>query len=350
MQQGTNLWARVANLKHKVTTPLGERSRGFVWFFSFLAWFSQQERQNESLILLLDEPGLFLHAKAQEDLLGFMEMELQPNHQVIYTTHSPFMINPQRFDRVRIVEDKSMETDGLLPPEKTGTKVLTDVLEISGDSLFPIQGALGYELYQTLFIGPNNLVVEGVSDLLYLQTMSAFLKTDGREGLDSRWTITPVGGSEKVPTFIALIGAQKKMRVATLIDVQRKDVQSIENLYKKKLLKKNHVLTFADFTGLLEADIEDMFDTDFYLKLVNTEYQSVLSKPISETDLDSKIPRITVQLGKYFQASPLQNNTEFIHYRPARYLAEHSSSLRQELSVETLARFEEAFKTLNALL
>jgi predicted ATPase len=40
---------------------------------------------------LLDEPGLTLHGKAQADLLRYIEQRLLPDHQVIYSTHSPFM-------------------------------------------------------------------------------------------------------------------------------------------------------------------------------------------------------------------------------------------------------------------
>src|SRR2546427_1650294 len=114
------------------------------------------------------------------------------------------MVDPAHFERSRIVQDLSIEPDREIPPGEEGTKVLADVLDASGDSLFPLQGALGYEIYQTLFIGPNSLVVEGVSDLLYLQTMSALLEAQGRTGLDARWTVTPVGGADKVPTFLAL--------------------------------------------------------------------------------------------------------------------------------------------------
>jgi hypothetical protein len=109
------------------------------------------------------------------------------------------MVDAQHFDRVRIVEDKSIDSKEPLPPESQGTKVFTEVLEAEEGSLFPLQGALGYDIAQTLFIGPNCLIVEGVSDLLYLQTMSALLGENGREGLSQKWTITPVGGSEKVP-------------------------------------------------------------------------------------------------------------------------------------------------------
>ena len=195
----------------------------------------------------MDEPGLSLHAKAQGDLLSYFEEELAPHHQLIYTTHSPFMVDPRHFDRVRIVQDSSIESDSNnLSDEQQGTKVITEVLEATPDSLFPIQGALGYEIHQTLFIGPNNLVVEGPSDLLYISTMSGLLQRNGKTGLNPGWTITPVGGSDKVPTFVALLGANTNLNIAVLIDYQKKDQQKIENLYKTKLLKQNQVLTYAE--------------------------------------------------------------------------------------------------------
>lgn len=350
MQDGINVWADVYDTKHWVSTNIGTRSRGFVWFFSFLAWYSDIKKQNQSLILLLDEPGLFLHAKAQEDLLKYFDQELLGEHQLIYTTHSPFMIDPTHFERVRIVEDKGIDSDDPLPPEEEGTKVLTEVLDASGDSLFPLQGALGYEIHQTLFIGPNSLVVEGPSDLLYLQIMSSILERSGKKGLSPEWTITPVGGSDKVPTFVALIGAQKNLNVATLIDFQKKDRQVIENLYKRKLLKKKNTLTFADFVKSDEADIEDMFEIDFYLKLVNAEYKNSLTQQIKVSDLKSNLPRITQMFEEYFEKNSMKDSTSFNHYRPARYFSENIDKLEKEISDETLNRFEKAFVTLNKLI
>ncbi len=349
MTSGTNILARIHDSKRMVSTPLGTRSRGFVWFFSFLSWFDQQQRNNESLILLLDEPGLFLHGRAQGDLLRYIDEELKGNHQVIYTTHSPFMVDSTKFDRVRIVQDKSMDSDEPIPSDEDGTKVITEVLEASQDSLFPLQGALGYDIYQTLFVGPNSLVVEGVSDLLYIQTISALLDSQGRKGLSEKWTITPVGGADKVPTFVALLGSQKGLKIATLIDFQKKNQQTIENLYKRKLLRKQNVLTFAEFTGGTEADIEDMFDVDFYLKIVNEEYAKELDKTITKDILTLKAHRIVPRLDDFFTANP-QSGVDFNHYRPARYFTENISSLMAEIQQETLDRFEAAFKALNGLL
>jgi len=350
MRSGTNIWGEVFDSKHLVSTGLGTRSAGFVWFFSFLAWYSAIKKRNTPLVLLLDEPGLSLHGKAQEDLLRYFEAEIVANqkHQLLYTTHSPFMVDSQHFDRIRIVQDRSIDVDDQLPREEDGTKVFTDVMDAGPDSLFPLQGALGYEIYQSLFIGPNSLVVEGVSDLLYLQTVSGILQAKKRVGLDSRWTITPVGGSDKVPTFVALIGSQKNLNIATLTDFQKSNQQMIENMYKKKLLKKSHVLTFSDFTGKTEADIEDMFDKDLYIQLVNDEFAGLLETELKATDLTSKNPRIVVKIEDYFDKNPLTAGAKFNHYRPARFFAEKASTLA--ISDATLDRFEKAFKAVNALL
>ena len=350
MRTGTNIWGEVQDSKHLVKTGLGTRSTGFVWFFSFLAWYSAQQKENQPLVLLLDEPGLSLHGKAQGDLLRYFEEAIASNqkHQLIYTTHSPFMVDSRHYDRVRIVQDKSIDADDELPREEQGTKVFTDVLEAGPDTLFPLQGALGYEISQTLFIGPNCLVVEGVSDLLYLQTISGLLEAAGWVGLDGRWTITPVGGSDKVPTFVALIGSQKGLNVATLIDFQKADQQMIENIYKRRLLEKSHVMTFADFTGQKEADIEDMFDAPFYLDLVNGEYASALAAQLKPGDVAGHQPRLLVRLSEHFARTPLKGGSSFNHYRPARYFAEKVGAL--SVPAATLDRFEAAFKALNGLL
>jgi predicted ATPase len=351
MREGVNIWGEVFDTKRLVSTGLATRSRGFVWFFSFLAWYASVKKNDESLVLLLDEPGVSLHGKAQEDLLRYFETEIvaNPKHQLLYTTHSPFMIDTRRFDRVRIVQDRSVDADDVLPREESGTKVLMDVLDAGPDALFPLQGALGYEIYQSLFIGPNTLIVEGSSDLLYIQAMSALIEARGGMGLDGRWTISPVGGVDKVPAFVALVGSQRALNVAVLIDVQRSSHQVVENLYKRKLLKKSNVLTFADFTGKPEADIEDMFEDAFYLQLVNGEYTESLTTKIKPKDIQGTGQRLLVRVESFLEgAKPLKKGTVFNHFRPARYFATNATKLK--VPAGTMERFEAAFVALNALL
>ncbi|MDD3563048.1 MAG: AAA family ATPase [Candidatus Cloacimonetes bacterium] len=344
---GANILTFIRDNIHQVTTMIGERSRGFIWFFSFIAWFSLQKTTHDcNIILLLDEPGLTLHAKAQYDLLRYIEQELSPHHQVIYTTHSPFMIDMKHLDRVSIVEDKGLDDND----EIIGTKLTDNILETGRDSLFPLQSALGYDITQSLFVGPYCLIVEGPSDLLYLTAVSSILEKSGKTYLDSRWTITPVGGIDKVPAFVSLFGSQKALKLAVLIDFQSKDEQMIESLYIKKLIKRSNIITFSDFVDAKDADIEDLFDPEFYIKVVNKEYEKDLDSPINIKQLNSKIPRITIQLDKYFKDKPLKQGIQYNHYRPARHFNEHIHELQAEIGDKTLKVFEEIFEKLNSLI
>ncbi|HET6538116.1 MAG TPA: AAA family ATPase [Sphingopyxis sp.] len=348
MRQGINVWGEVYDTVHWAHTPLGTRSRGFVWFFSFLAWYEDIKRQKQNVILLLDEPGLSLHGRAQADLLNYFEAELA-EHQLIYTTHSPFMIDSTKFERVRIVQDLGIDAKEPLPKDQDGTKALTNVFDATDDSLFPLQGALGYEIQQTLFIGPNSLVVEGPADMLFLRAVSGELEREGRSGLSEEWVITPVGGSGKVPAFVALLAPQKGMNVATLLDIQHDDRARIEDLFKKKLLKKKQVATYAEFTRTSEADVEDMFERDFYVRLVNSEFAKELKAAIPAGKINAKEPRTLRAIETYLASNPFKSGA-FGHYRPARYFSENAATLWPKVSDATKDRFEAAFKHLNALL
>ena len=136
------------------------------------------------------------------------------------------------------------------------------------------------------------------------------------------------------------------MNVAVLIDFKKADRQNVENLYKEKLLEKNKVLTYSKFAVGNEADVEDMFDPEFYLKLVNGEFGTSLTV----SDLPEGPPRIIRRLEKHLENNPLPNGAIFNHYRPARYLSENIKSLKGELTEPQLDRFRGAFKALNSLL
>src|SRR5713101_2364115 len=98
---GPTLTIWVKDNVDQALVALDERSKGFRWFFSFYVVFrAQSAAQFKGAILLLDEPGLHLHASAQEDLIRVL-WTLAQNNQVIYTTHSPFMIDMDTLESVR---------------------------------------------------------------------------------------------------------------------------------------------------------------------------------------------------------------------------------------------------------
>jgi predicted ATP-dependent endonuclease of OLD family len=347
---GTIVKIRIENTNHRVTVPLSERSAGFVWFFSFLSQFKQLKKITGNAIILLDEPGLTLHGKAQSDLLRYIEERLLPEHQVIFTTHSPFMVPAERMADVRIVEDV-VKHEG----KKTivhGTKVSSDVLSVDKDTLFPLQGALGYEITQSLFIGKNTLLVEGPSDILYLQAFSSALKNRKREGLDSRWTMCPSGGIDKITPFASLFGSNN-LNIAVLCDLAVGDKNKLEKLRKSQILKAGHLYTAADFTGKAESDIEDFLHPDLFIKLLNNAYDLSKENKLSVKKLDEAMPntvRIVKKAEAAFNVLP-QDVPEFDHFYPSDWLIRNPAFLIDSTELDdTLARFEQAFKAINKVL
>ena len=299
----------------------------------------------DRLIILLDEPGLSLHGRAQIDLLRYINEQLIPSYQVIYTTHSPFMIDLENLLKVRTVEDVVAEDGGYL-----GTKVGDEVLSTDSDTLFPLRAALGYDISQSLFVGEHNLVVEGPSDLLYLRWASNELRNLGRVSLDPRWTIAPAGGIDKVSSFVALFGGGE-LHVAVFADYRRGDKAKVERLRESELLQLGHVFSADVYAELDEADTEDVLGRDLYVALVNSCYRLPKSKRVPTSKPDDAKDLVTDEVKAHFRTlSP--TDPEYDHYAPAVHLTEHWSELSETLPgvADALDRMERLFRDLNELL
>lgn len=336
---------RIKNRRHGSTVSFDERSSGFVWFFSFLVWFSQAKNNyGENLIILLDEPGLSLHAKAQGDLLRYIREKLQPYYQVVYTTHSPFMIDPDHLVDVRTVEDLVVEGESL------GTKVGDQVLSTDVDTVFPLQAALGYDITQTLFVGKHTLLVEGPGDLLYLKWFSRVLESRKKTGLDARWTVCPCGGIDKVGSFVALFGGNK-LDIAVLTDFHHGDKKKVRGLKESTLLKSGHVLTADMYIDQDEADVEDLIGRPFYVGLVNRCWGLDAKTCLPAVKPEKAPARVLKEVEDHFAQLP-PSVAAFDHYTLATFLVENGAALQKELPGldEALDRFERVFKDLNSLL
>lgn len=321
---------RVKNSKTRVSLPLQNRSKGFNWFFSFLIWFNKiQADSNSKYILLLDEPGLNLHATAQADLLRFLE-SLVDRYQVIYTTHSPFMVETTKLNRVRTVfsdSDSSIVSDSIQQKDP--------------NTLFPLQAALGYDVAQNLFISKKNLLVEGVSDLLYLTTISEYLNANNRTGLNEDITIVPTGGLDKVASFISLLRGSK-LSIFCLLDsfTDQKSQARFDSLTIQKIISDKNIKFFHDYLdNRKKADIEDIFTVDEYLQLFNISLSSTYTE-IKVEELSTEIEDILSRINKVIKKS------RFNHYLPAKQFASNKDFINS-LSEKTLSRFEAIFKEVN---
>ncbi|RBA30117.1 hypothetical protein DQ226_17815 [Dietzia maris] len=318
---------RVEDVRHSFTNNFSQRSSGFRWFFSFLAAFTEFEMRQgqEDFVVLLDEPGLTLHGRAQADLLHFINDRLAPVAQVLYTTHSPFMVETDKIERIRIVEDGGPET---------GATVSKEVLRVGQDSLFPLQAALGYDVVQHLFIGETNLLVEGSSDLIYLDTLSRYLASKHMAHLDDDWRIMPAGSANNIPSFVALIGTT--MEVSVLIDAGTEGAQRLKRAIEAGRLSERRLIEVSEITGGKNSDIEDVFTPEDYLLLYNTAFKRRATTS-SIAPGDRIVSRISKKLpdGKYD------------HYKPAESLLRDQAKLLPKLSQETLERFASLFERIN---
>lgn len=338
--------ARVENGLHGVTVPFSERSAGFIWFFSFLVKFAQIKKSHGNVILLLDEPGLTLHGTAQKDLLRYFAEQIAPHHQVIWSTHSPFMVPPDDLASVRTVEDV-VQLDQRNRRTSIGTKIRPDVLTTDPQTNFPIFGAMGFEVTQTLVIGTNTLLVEGPSDILYLQAASSALKAAGRTHLSPHWAICPSGGIDKVLPFVRLFYGNN-LNVAVLTDYERGQKRKLDDLHKAALLENDRIILATDVAGKDEADIEDFFDPAFFVDLVNRTYGLKDGHELTVEKLeaaDGNTTRLVKKAEAYFRVLPAEI-PEYSHYDPSLFLLQHPELWKGKGKPvqETLSRFESAFE------
>lgn len=216
----------------------GERSRGLT---HFLAYFVQlrahRPEPGRRQILLLDEPDAYLSNAGQQDLLRVLENFARPDSrqradQVVYVTHSPFLINKNAAHRIRVL-DKGSQAEG--------TRVVKDVARTHYE---PLRTSLGGDVAETAFIGGKNLIVEGVADQVLIAGMSNALRKKGTTRtslLDlNEVTIVPAGSADSVP-YIAYLARGRdpiKPPCVALVDGDDDGIRAAAKLRKSETNRK----------------------------------------------------------------------------------------------------------------
>jgi predicted ATP-dependent endonuclease of OLD family len=190
-----------------VNIELEGRSKGFQWFFSFyLVFLVESEEGHKDAILLLDEPGLHLHPTAQQGLIAFFE-NLAEGNPLVYTTHSPFLIDGEHLHRVRpVTEDASGHST-----------ITAETWPKDRETIFPLQAAAGYAMLRGLFQHRKNVLVEGMSDYYYLHALAQQCRVSGRATLPADIYVTPCGGTKLIGHIASLFLGQK-VRPLVLLD------------------------------------------------------------------------------------------------------------------------------------
>jgi hypothetical protein len=232
-----------------VEIELDQRSEGFQWLVSFfVVFFAEAAEKHENAILLLDEPGMSLHALKQREFRDTIT-KLAAKNQTVYTTHSPFLVGPNELDYVRVVE---------LNDRNVGTKVHTTITSSDPAALLPLQEALGYDLAQSLFAQQRNLVVEGLTDEWYLEGAAALLADSGEAKLNDKIALVTADTAGKVVYFATILHAHS-LKVAALLDSDNAgDAAAKQDTLVHKLGQRGILRTKDYVTDVAKAEIEDL--------------------------------------------------------------------------------------------
>lgn len=266
-----------------------QRSKGLQWFLSF--YLRLQAEKSEDSIILIDEPGSYLHAKAQRDVLEVLE-HISEKSQIIFTTHSPYLIDANRLNRVR-----------LLLKDNNGTKIENKIHKgADSETLTPIITAIGLDITHDLSVAKKrNVIVEGISDYYFLQG----LKNCMRSPQEIKWTVIPCVGAQKMPQVASLLIGWDLEFVA-ILDKNREGKQVAGQLLERLGVDKSKVIFVSERDGL---SIEDLFTHEDFNKFVledvkNEDENLLMSEFLRREALDK------VLLAKRFFERTGNNETE----------------------------------------
>ena len=288
------------------------RSRGLQWFFSFfLVFLVETKEEHSNTILLLDEPGLSLHPIAQYDLAKFFR-KLSEDNQLIYTSHSPFLVDMDNLANVKAVYVDS---------ENGRTKVSSNLRYNETDaekSIYPVHAALGLTVSDTLLLGCKPILVEGPSDQIYLNLIKRFLIGNGDLKYSKEIVFIPTGGVRGMSPVSKLVASRDNDLPIVLLDSDKVGEDFQKQLKTGKYLdQKYKVFGVKDFIGDDIYEIEDLLEAESLIKLIDKKYRAIndfedfyiKDKPIvDQIENWAKIENIVLEKGwKVEIARELQN-------------------------------------------
>lgn len=267
------VWIKENGDRYKPT----ERSKGKQWHLSFYIRVTARSNESKDNIILIDEPGMYLHAKAQNDIYKKL-LTISKKSQVIFTTHSPYLLKYDEIDRIRLVIKDSGET------------WINQKVHIGSDkeTLTPILTSIGLELNTEIHSLDklNNIVVEGPSDFYYLQAIKNIIEIKDINFIFG-------GGSTKMP-FVGTILSGWGTKVLYLFDNDQGKKQG------EKTLKNDWFVTDDEILSVIEnkGSIEDIWSINFFKE--NVLNNSELEYNISNSEFTKKHSLDKVLIAKLF--------------------------------------------------
>lgn len=245
---------------------LESRSTGLQWFFSFyLVFLVESELNHQNAILLLDEPGVTLHPLAQKDLFLFFE-NLAQNNQIIYTTHSPFMVDSNHLERVRSIYVDDRGKTNVSPDLRAAERLKGKNQPLS---IYPAHAALGLTVSDTLLRNCNPILVEGESDQAYLSALKSLLISKGKISPLKEIVFIPTGGVKGIKATSSILSGANEIKPLIILDGDKAGQQMASELKKEFYVgNEDKILMVSDFSQINEPEIEDLFPKEKLAKVI----------------------------------------------------------------------------------
>lgn len=275
----------VSDDRRPAEVELEGRSRGLQWFFSFLLVFLvEAQNSHANSILLLDEPGLSLHPLAQADLIKFFT-GLSAENQLIYTTHSPFLVEPNNLANIKAVYVDDAGQSTVSSNLRQGSTVATQ-------SIYAVHAAIGLTVSQGLLLGCQPVMVEGPSDQIYLQLMKNILSGKAMYKHNQEMIFVPTGGVSGMKPIISILAGRDSALPYAILDADKpgrdKESKLRSELYKDE---KNKVVSVREVLGEGDFEIEDLIPADELARVFSKQYRGKETDDFEEL-VDSSKPII----------------------------------------------------------
>ena len=253
------------------TGLLNRRAEGFKWTFSFIVNFAAETQKAElkEAILLLDEPARNLHPTQQLGISDLLK-NLTGSNQVLYATHSPFMIFDYTPGNLLVVE---------LDRKKHLSRIFYDYWNADDATLTPILYGLSKGLVGSIIdreIGSNSrplIIVETMSDTLYLNAFDKFLQ-DPNISMNPLNIVPAYNKNSVLP--LSIFYRNHGYNTFILLDNDLESKQIAVQLKDNKFLDLQ--IIFFEKVGELLQSIEEYMMIEDYLYAVNQTYEIKLRR------------------------------------------------------------------------
>lgn len=254
-----------------------ERSSGLRWYLMLFVSLNANNILNDKLVMLIDEPGVHLHVQAQKRLLMLFDSLTKNNKQLIYTTHSPYMLNSESLIKSRAIE------------KKNGTSYFINKIyngsiksESRFETLSPLLEVIGLDM--KFNFGPNenklNIITEGITDYMYVVAMIK------RFDIDNVYVLPSTGVTNINSIVSILIGWGYEFKV--ILDYDREGRKEGEKLKRKLNIEEKNDYVYLNCVfdySEKDVEIETLVSNVDYEKLgYNTKGQKKYKKTLAAKD------------------------------------------------------------------